>query len=106
MLCKCEQGSSSLCVSHVFTCVFCSQRGAVYACKQAGVFKYVMPIVCVCVLSVHVQLIKELLRDGSHPVTSKLQESFTYQDSGLNSATLSEQEQDDIADKDRRDMDV
>ena len=59
---------------------------------------------CVCVLSVHVQLIKELLRDGFHPVTSKPQESFTYQDSGLNSASFSEQEQDDTADKDRQDM--
>lgn len=26
---------------------------------------------------VHVQLIKELLRDGSHPMTSQSQESFT-----------------------------
>lgn len=56
-----------------------------------------------CVLCVHVQLIKELLRDGSHPVTSKPQESFTYLDLWLNSAALSEQEQDDIADKDRQD---
>lgn len=58
----------------------------------------------VCVLCVHVQLIKELLRDGSHPMTSKPQESFTYVDLWLNSAALSEQELDDIADKDRQDM--
>lgn len=39
----------------------------------SGMVMYLM----LCVLSVHVQLIKELLRDGSHPMTSKPQESFT-----------------------------
>lgn len=59
---------------------------------------YFMP----CVLCVHVQLIKELLSDGSHPMTSKPQESFSYLDLLLNSA--SEQEQDDNEDKDSQGM--
>lgn len=45
-------------------------------CALACVLMYFM----LCVLCVHVQLIKELLRDGSHPMTSKPQESFTYLD--------------------------
>lgn len=52
----------------------------------------------------HVQLIKKLLRDVSHPMTSKPQESFTYLELWINSAALSEQERDDIADKDRQDI--
>lgn len=66
-------------------------------CERVHVFM-------LCMLCVHVQLIKELLSDGSHPVTSKPQESFTSVDLWVNSAALSEQEQDDIADKDRQDV--
>ena len=58
--------------------------------------------VCACVRA-HMQLIKELLRDVSHPVTSSSQESFTYLGLWLNSTPLSEREQDYNADTDRAD---
>lgn len=86
-----------LCERCVSLCMFLLLLCCV--CAEPCVLMYFM----LCVLCVHVQLIKELLSDGSHPVTSKPQESFTYLDLWLNSAALSEQEQDDIADKDRQD---
>lgn len=51
-----------VCVRDVSACALLG----VYMCVS-GMLVYLMP----CVLCVHVQLIKELLRDGSHPVTPK-----------------------------------
>lgn len=72
MLCKCEQTiSSSPCVCAMCRLVYGPVNLVV--CERVHVFM-------LCMLCVHVQLIKELLSDGSHPVTSKPQESFTSVD--------------------------
>lgn len=98
MLCKCEQATLSVRVLDLLACVCPRYSCFVYVSKR--VFMYFMP----CVLCVHVQLIKELLSDGSYPMTSKPQESFTYPDLWLSFAAPSEKEQDDIENKDRQDM--
>lgn len=85
----------SLCVMFKFV----YGPAAAVVCMCVSVCVHVFLILCVCVFCVHVQLIKGLLRDGFHPMTPRILHFC-----GLNSAALSEQQQDDIADKDRQDM--
>lgn len=59
----------------------------VHVCKRVFIF-----LLMQCELCVRVWLIKELVSDGSHPVTSTPEESFTHTDLWLNLAALFEQD--------------